>query len=92
MPRTDAEERMARYADFEHAFSRTVAERLDHDLIHTFRPGLDDGTAMRSWATMAEYRQWCEEKLEPWLGYCSPEKARQALAEINDAASTSVSR
>ena len=83
MPRTDAEEREARFADFERSYARTVAERLDHGLIHTFRPGFDDGPPMRSWATMREYRQWCEENLEPWLGYCSPEKTRQALEELS---------
>ena len=64
------------------AFARTVEQRLDHAFIDTFRPGFDDRPPMRSWATMAEYRHWCEENLEPWLGYCSPEKARQALGEI----------
>jgi hypothetical protein len=82
--RSEAEERAARYADFEHARARSVVERLDHGLIHTFRPGFDDGPPMRSWTTRAEYRQWCEENLEPWLGYCSPEKAGQALAEIEN--------
>ena len=82
MPRSEAEERAARFADFEHSFARTVEQRLDHAFIHTFRPGLDDGPPMRSWATMPEYRQWCEDNLEPWLGYCSPEKTQQALKEI----------
>ena len=82
MPRSAAEERAARFADFAHSFSRTVVQRLDHAFIHTFRPGLDDGPPMRSWASMAEYRQWCEENLEPWLGFCSPEKTRQALENI----------
>lgn len=86
MPRTDADERAARYADFEHSFSRTVAQRLDHGFIHTFRPGFDDGPPMRSWATTREYRQWCEENIEPWLGYCSPEKIREALDNIEQAA------
>ncbi len=64
MPRSDAEEKAARYADFEQAYSRTVEQRLNHGLIHTFKPGLDDGPAMRSWDSLAEYRQWCEENLE----------------------------
>ena len=82
MPRSETAERTARHADFEYSLSRTVEQRLDHAFIHTFRPGIDDGPSMRSWATMAGYRRWCEENLEPWLGYCSPEKARQALEDI----------
>lgn len=82
MPRSDAEERAARYADFELAYSRTVEERLQHGLIHTFKPGLDDGPRMRSWDSTADYREWCDEHLEPWLGYCSPERSRQAVAQL----------
>jgi len=82
MPRSDAEERAARYGAFEYAFSRTLEQRLDHGLIRTFKPGLDDGPPMRSWASLAEYRKWCDEHLEPWLGYCSPERSRQAVAEL----------
>ncbi len=79
MARSETEELAARYSEFEHSFSRSVEERLEHGFVHTFKPGLDDGPPMRSWATLEEYRHWCEENLEPWLGYCSPEKARQAL-------------
>ncbi len=82
MPRSKSSERAARFADFEYSFSRTVEQRLDHAFIHTFRPGFDDGPPMRSWTTMNEYRRWCEENLEPWLGYCSPEKTRQMLRDF----------
>ena len=82
MPRSEEEERRARYADFEHAYARTLTQRLEHGLIKTFRPGLDDGPPMRSWDSTREYRSWCEENLPPWLGYCSPERTKQALAEL----------
>lgn len=82
MPRNDAEERASRYAAFETAYARTIAQRLEHGLIKTFRPGFDDGPPMRSWDTTAAYRFWCEENLEPWLGYCSPGRIKQALTEI----------
>ena len=85
MPRSEAEERAARFKDFEYSFSRTVEERLDHAFVETFRPGLTDGPPMRSWDSTAEYRQWCEENLEPWLGYCSPERHRQALRDAGEA-------
>ena len=69
MPRSEEEERLARYAEFEVSYARSVRERLEHAFIHTFRPGFDDGPPMRSWASTREYRKWCEENLEPWLGY-----------------------
>ena len=84
MPRTEEEEREARYADFEISYARSIPERLRHGLIHTYRPGFDDGPPMRSWDSTAEYRRWCEENLEPWLGYCSPEKQHEALAQLGD--------
>ena len=84
MPRSETDERAARFADFAHSFSRTVEQRLDHAFIDTFRPGLANRPPMRSWATMAEYRQWCEENLEPWLGYCSPRMAKEALRKIGN--------
>ena len=84
MPRSVEEERAARYADFEVSYARTMEERIAHGFIHTFRPGLSDGPPMRSWTTMREYRQWCEENLEPWLGYCSPEKFREALDRLEE--------
>jgi len=84
MPRKKAEETAARYADFECSWRRSVPERMRRGFIRTFRPGLSDGPPMRSWTTLAEYRQWCEEHLEPWLGYCSPERVRQAIQAIED--------
>ena len=82
MPRTEAEEQAARFAAFEQSYARTVDQRLEHGLIHTFRPGFDDGPPMRCWDSTAEYRRWCEENLEPWLGYCSPERIKQAVSEL----------
>ena len=36
--------------------------------IHTYKPVLDD-EPFRAFATTADYRRWCEEKLPDWLGY-----------------------
>jgi hypothetical protein len=36
--------------------------------INTYKPVLDDAD-YRSFDTMAEYRQWCEDNLPDWLGY-----------------------
>jgi hypothetical protein len=84
MPRTEVEEIEARLEDFEASYGRPISERIRRGFIHTFKPGLDDGPPMRSWDTTADYRQWCEENLEPWLGYCSPEKVKEALREIEE--------
>jgi len=84
MARSEAEEVAARLAEFEYFYLLPVEERLERGFIHTFKPGLDDGPPMRSWKTTEEYRRWCEENLEPWLGYCSPKRIEEALARIED--------
>lgn len=55
-------------AEFEAAARRPLATRFRYAFIHTYKPVLDDAT-YRSFDTMAEYRQWCEENLPDWLGY-----------------------
>ncbi len=36
--------------------------------IKTYRPVLDD-EPFRAFATMEDYRRWCESQLPDWLGY-----------------------
>lgn len=55
-------------ADFEAAGRRTLKERMDYAFIHTYKPVLDDKT-FRSFASMEDYRTWCEANLPSWLGY-----------------------
>jgi hypothetical protein len=55
-------------AEFEAASKRTLEERFRYSFIHTYKPVLDDAD-YRSFDTMAEYRQWCEDNLPDWLGY-----------------------
>ena len=55
-------------ADFEAAARRPLPMRMRYAFIHTYKPGLDDGT-FRAFATLAEYRDWCERNLPSWLGY-----------------------
>ncbi len=55
-------------ADFEAASRRSLPLRLRYAFIHTYKPGLDDGT-FRTFDTLAEYRDWCERNLPSWLGY-----------------------
>lgn len=55
-------------ADFEAAARRSLPERFRYSFIKTYKPVMDDAP-FRSFDTMEEYRQWCEEKLPDWLGY-----------------------
>lgn len=71
-------------AAIDHFLNLSVRERLRNAFVEVHRPVLDEGPPMRSWDTTADYRQWCEENLEPWLGYCSPEKVKEALREIEE--------
>jgi hypothetical protein len=41
---------------------------MRYAFIKTYKPVLDDAP-YRSFDTLAEYRQWCEENLPSWLGY-----------------------
>ena len=55
-------------AEFEAAARRPLEQRWKYAFIKTYKPVMDDAK-YRSWETMAEYRQWCEENLPDWLGY-----------------------
>lgn len=64
---TDADRR-AWIADFEAAARRPLAQRMRYAFVRTHKPVLDDA-AYRSFDTMAEYRDWCDQYLPSWLGY-----------------------
>ena len=55
-------------AEFEAAARRPLRQRFKYAFIKTYKPVLDDAP-YRSWETMEEYRQWCEDNLPEWLGY-----------------------
>ena len=54
--------------EFEAAARRSLATRLRYAFIHTYKPVLDDAP-YRAFATMQEYRDWCDRNLPSWLGY-----------------------
>jgi hypothetical protein len=54
--------------EFEAASRRPLEQRMRYAFIRTYKPVLDDAR-FRAFATMAEYRRWCEEALPSWLGY-----------------------
>jgi hypothetical protein len=45
--------------------------RIKYGFCHVHKPVLDDEPC-RSFATMAEYRAWCEQELPAYLGYGRP--------------------
>ena len=55
-------------AEFEAAARRPLRQRWPYAFIYTYKPVLDDAD-YRSFDTMEEYRQWCEQNLPDWLGY-----------------------
>jgi hypothetical protein len=54
--------------EFEAAARRPLAQRIRYAFVCTHKPVLDD-ERYRSFDSMQEYRQWCEEHLPSWLGY-----------------------
>ena len=57
-------------AEFEAMSARPLEIRMRYAFIHTYKPVLDDAE-YRAFATMADYRKWCDENLPDWLGYGS---------------------
>ena len=54
--------------DFEAAARRPLELRMRYAFVKTYKPVLDDAP-FRSFATLREYRHWCEQNLPSWLGY-----------------------
>ena len=48
--------------------ARPLELRIKYGFYRTYKPVLDDAP-WRSFATMAEYRAWCEANLPEYLGY-----------------------
>jgi hypothetical protein len=49
--------------------SRDVMVRIKYGFCHVDKPVLDD-EPYRAFATMSDYRAWCERALPAYLGYC----------------------
>jgi len=54
--------------EFDAAARRSLQERMEYSFIYTYKPVLDDAK-FRSFATMAEYKEWCRKNLPQYLGY-----------------------
>ncbi len=68
IPKPTAEDRKTWEQEFVAAADRPLATRLRYAFIRTYKPILDDAP-YRSFDSMEEYRQWCEDELPEWLGY-----------------------
>ena len=55
-------------AEFEASLKRPLALPWRYSFIKAYRPVLEDAKC-RSFDTMEEYRNWCEENLPEWLGF-----------------------
>ncbi len=56
------------WEDFDAAAKRPLEQHIRNSFIHTYKPVLDDA-GYRSFETMEDYRQWCEQNLPDGLGY-----------------------
>jgi len=54
--------------EFAAAARRPLEQRMKYAFIHTYKPVLDDAP-FRSFASMRDYREWCQAHLPDWLGY-----------------------
>jgi hypothetical protein len=63
-----AEELAEWRSEFEAAARRPLRTRMKYAFVKTYKPVMDDAPS-RTFATMAEYRAWCEANLPSWLGY-----------------------
>lgn len=55
---------------------RSVTDRIRYGFSHDYEPTLDKAP-WRSFNSMEEYRQWCDENLPMYLGYCTSEEISQ---------------
>ena len=54
--------------EFEAFANRPFKIRMKYAFIHTYKPVLDDAP-YRSFDTLEQYREWCQNNLPDWLGY-----------------------
>lgn len=60
--------------------ARSVEERMRYGFCYVYKPVLDDA-AWRSFASNAEYRQWCEDNLPIYLGYGAPDALQAQILD-----------
>ncbi len=60
--------------------ARSVEDRMRYGFCYVYKPVLDDA-AWRSFASTAEYRQWCEDTLPVYLGYGAPDALQRRILD-----------
>ena len=64
----DAQAKEAFWRECNAMAKRPLSLSIKYGFIKTYRPVLDDAR-YRSFESMEEYRQWCEQNLPSWLGF-----------------------
>lgn len=64
----------------ERNLARSVEERMRYGFCYVYKPVLDDA-AWRSFASNAEYRQWCKDNLPIYLGYGAPNALQEQILD-----------
>ena len=59
---------------------RSVDDRIRYGFTCEYKPILDDAP-WRSFESMEEYRQWCDENLPKYLGYGTPDDIDQEMLD-----------
>jgi len=63
-------EREQNWCEFEAMARRPLSQRIKYGFVYTYKPVLDD-VPYRSFESMKEYRDWCDQNLPKWLGFAS---------------------
>jgi hypothetical protein len=71
----DSAEQQAWREQCQRSLDRDVLTRIRYGFCHVHKPVLDD-EPYRAFATLAEYRAWCEAELPAYLGYRSASAPR----------------
>jgi len=74
---TDEQENAAWRDQCRRQLERDVVTRIKYGFCHVHKPVLDDAP-VRAFATMAEFRRWCDRALPAYLGYRLAASGRQS--------------
>ena len=64
----------------ERNLARSLEERMRYGFCYVYKPVLDDAD-WRSFATTAEYCQWCQDNLLVYLGYGAPDQQQARILD-----------
>jgi len=64
----------------ERNLARSVDERMRYGFCYVYKPVLDDAP-WRSFASTAEYRQWCHDHLPVYLGFGPPDALQARILD-----------